>query len=236
MPLTSNQKLIYDMCIRELPLSTARLSDEYYYNSIVFCLIDAIYSISAYYPTVSRTVQDYCERFHLARLDLTKKRPLDTHTINDFINNITPFAGTDYGASEIYHNRQRTSTRNGILKAEAVYQEAKILKNHNINTIADFRACTNIGAVENDFKTVKGQHSGISFSYLLMLSGDDNYIKTDRMLLRFVRTATHATVLSLDAVNADLRAVCANLVASGYTDLTPRLLDHVIWEYSRENL
>jgi hypothetical protein len=53
---------------RVLPLATARLGDEYFYQSLPLCVIDAVFSIGVRYGGVQRVVARYCERAGLQRV------------------------------------------------------------------------------------------------------------------------------------------------------------------------
>ena len=79
------------------------------------------------------------------------------------------------------------------------------------------------------FENIKGQKSGISFQYFLMLAGDDNYLKIDRWLLRFLKDATGIDFSSdlVAAHNIYIRA--CNELKVIYPNLNPRLYDHIIW-------
>lgn len=236
MPTKTTAQVIADYCDTNLKLSGAELSPEYYYNSLPLCLIDAIFSIGVRYGTVRQTVINYCDKFGLARLasPLVDTARTDAHTIDDFLKNMDPYKGSDFGASDVYKNRQRTSSRNGILKAEAVYRAALVFQKHGIQTIHDLRSASPsaLGNLEKDFRTIPGQGSGISFSYLLMLAGDDDYMNIDRWLLRFHEIVTGSKGATVAAVEKDLRDACKNLKKK-YPSLTPRLLGHIIWSYMR---
>lgn len=236
MPLSStNQKLIFDKCISELPLSAASLSDEYYYDSLVFCIIDAIFSIGANYASTKNTVIKYCNHFGLRRIQVPKGSPSNNdnaYKISHFLRDTDSLA--DFGASSLYENKQRTSSRGGILKAEAVFRAAKIFQEYHIETLLEFRSASakTICEIKEAFLTIPGQKSGISFDYLLMLSGDDSFMKIDRWLLRFCEDATRTTYI-VTAAYKDLLAVAEELKIRGFPSLTPRLLDHTIWNHMR---
>ena len=233
--MTLNQQLIYNKCIAELNLDFAHLSPEYYYDSLPQCIIDAVYSIRANYAATRNTVIRYCNARRIPRLSSPLGNCSDSHTVNQLLTNISPYVGTDFGATGLFGNHQLTSNRSGILKAEAVYHFATILANNGIQTLSDIRNAsdTTISAIESGIKTIPGQKSGISFSYFLMLSGDDNHMKIDRWLLRFVGDALGvANYHNVSQAYADLLVVCSELKKI-YPNLTPRLLDHTIWNYMR---
>lgn len=238
MTLTNDQKLIYDKCNTELTLHTAKLGDEYYYNSLPLCVIDAVYSIGVRYTSTRNTVIRYCNNTHIHRLSKPLGNFSDAHTINDLIENISPYTDTDYGASEneLFGNNQKTSTKNGILKSKAVFMFAKVLAANGIQTISDIRntSFTCLDTIEAQIRKIAGQKSGISFSYFLMLSGDDEHMKIDRWLLRFVGDALHIKKFSnVSKAQNDLLAVCDELKKT-YPNLTARLLDHTIWSYMKK--
>ena len=118
---------------------------------------------------------------------------------------------------------------------DAVKRFATVLQSNGIQTLNDIRSASpaTISAIETGIKTIPGQSSGISFSYFLMLSGDDNHMKIDRWLLRFVGDAFgESNYLNVSQAYADLLIVCSELKKI-YPDLTPRLLDHTIWSYMK---
>ena len=72
---------------------------------------------------------------------------------------------------------------------------------------------------------IKGQGSGVSFTYLLLLAGAER-IKPDRMILRFLADALERTS-STDEVEQILALVGSKMAVS------VRNLDHAIWSYQR---
>ena len=136
-------------------------------------------------------------------------------------------------AKDVFCNQQRTSTRNGILKSEAVYRFAKTLQDYGITTFGDTADDQRNEQVRTKIQEIKGQKSGISFDYFLMLAGSDRYVKADRMLRAFVADALRESNVSADNTRALVLAACARLQAET-PHLTPRLLDHEIWKYQRE--
>jgi hypothetical protein len=72
---------------------------------------------------------------------------------------------------EVFRNRQRTSSRSGILKAEAVYRFAGALVVCGIDTISDAADAERMTGASKIIETIPGQGSGISFTYFCMLAG-----------------------------------------------------------------
>lgn len=221
--------MIKSYCIHNLNLSSAKLSNEFYYDSLAFCIIDAIFSIGAKYSSTRKTVQRYCNYYNLQRIRTTKEFSLsaEQHKTSDLINNIN-HVGVSYFAEKILCNRQRTSTKNGILKAEAVYSWTEILKNFGIETLQDFNNCINDN-LKNDLSKIKGQGSGISITYLCMLCGNENFAKPDRHILNFLSNILGYTVDTYQAQSI-LRNI-TNTLKNELPNINIRLLDHTIWSY-----
>ncbi len=97
------------------------VADEYGYTSLPLCVIDSVFSIGVRYESVRNVIDRYCRRF-----DLPKQAPKGTVPLRDQQESITGFLirvvpiDADRLATEVFGNRQRTSARNGILKANAV--------------------------------------------------------------------------------------------------------------------
>lgn len=225
---------LYNECAK-LKLKDAKLSDSYYYNSLPLCLIDSIFSIGVRYSGVINTISRFCNKKKVSRVSYQRNSSAlqsmyDCYTVSQFIEDISSYTLSDFGADELYGNHQRTSARNGILKAEAVYRAAKVLREHSIDSFADIRSVSDIelDSIENEFCEIPGQKSHISWEYFLMLSGDDNHIKVDRWIERFYEDVT-GTKNTKSIIEGDLITVC-NMLKQSYPGITPRLLDHVIWK------
>lgn len=132
----------------------------------------------------------------------------------------------------IYKNRQRTSTRNGILKSEAVIKFLKILQKYEVNKLSDVYKIFSSKEFEIDIKEIPGQKSGISLTYFFMLAGSDDLIKPDRMIIRFLESIS-GKIVSLTDCQIILAEVSKNLQKNGF-DITPKKLDNLIWNYQRD--
>ena len=222
------------VCEQKLNLSTISLGNEYYYNSLPFCIIDAVFSIGVTYSSTQKTVLNFANYFKLKLYRENKKTLPNINeqlSVKDFLDFYEQY-DSNYFAEKIYNNRQRTSTRNGILKSLAVYEFAKVLSSFNINYFQDIKNLKLNSNFEANIKEIIGQGSGISLSYFYMLSGDDAYIKPDRMVLRFLKEIL-GDEPKLDEAIELLQATCEQL-KNKYSSLTPRKLDYVIWNYQKE--
>jgi hypothetical protein len=137
----------------------------------------------------------------------------------------------EFMAKEVYRNLQRTSTRNGILKAEAVLRVGETLASFGVNYKADTPKVIANPLFEAKFMQIPGQRSGVSLRYFYMLAGSENDIKPDRMILRFIYSAIQRQV-KLDEAHCLLVEACNELSPTN-PGLTPRTLDNVIWQYQR---
>ncbi|MBE2316453.1 hypothetical protein DVA67_010735 [Solirubrobacter sp. CPCC 204708] len=123
--------------------------------------------------------------------------------------------------ADAVRNRQRTSTRNGILKAEAVYLEARMLGEEGVVDASGLS-----DAVRARWITVPGQKSGTSWDALLIATGHDT-VKADRMLRRFVAVATGTTEARVSAARAHTLVVDA----AARLGVSARALDYAIWRH-----
>jgi hypothetical protein len=137
-------------------------------------------------------------------------------------------------ASSVYRNRQRTSARNGILKSDAALRFGEVLQRFGVEYLQDVRVVAESRTFTNDILSIPGQRSGISLQYFWMLAGSDEFIKPDRMVIRFLETALNRSVDLVEAT--ELLRSTSQLLSSEYPNITPRLLDHEIWKYQRERV
>ncbi len=222
---------IAQFCKNQLSLATAQLSDEYYYQSLPLCVIDAVFSIGVRYASTRNVVIRFCERFGIERISKDRRPDITEQlSIQEFLDIYQEY-GVSRITEEIYCNRQRTSTRNGILKSEAVLEFSQVLKSHHCNYFQDIDAVIGIKSFENQIQHIPGQSSGISLRYFYMLAGSDNYIKPDRMMARFIYSALNRK-LSIEESHAVI-VEAYKILAQEYPLLTLRALDHAIWNYQR---
>lgn len=219
---------------RALSLRSAVLHEAYYYPSLSLCVIDAIFSINARYTAVENVVARYCRHFGLVRIrpDRTKlPKPNDQETVAVFDERLASI-GTERCASEVFSNRQRTSARSGILKAEAVHRFARVLTAHGANYFQDIPRVIDSASFEKAIRAIPGQASGVTLQYFWMLAGSDHLVKPDRQIVRFVQRALGKPVVPQQA--ASWLAAAAALLQPKYSHLTPRLLDYEAWRFEKE--
>lgn len=220
------------LALRQEGKLSLALPEEYQYASITPAIIDAVYSIGVRYSGVRTAVGRYCETFRLTRFRPRRDclpAPADQESVSKLCAHFEE-RGSDRMATEVFANRQRTSARNGILKAEAVWQFAQVLRQEGIEYLQDVPPIPN-GDLDEAIRAIPGQGSGISLRYFRMLIGAEDFIKPDRMILRFIEDATGRRTSAVQTPSLLLHVT--DRLRSAIPDITPRLLDHALWEYQR---
>lgn len=242
------QRLI-DACLRDLGPSDRWFVPDGYPNSLALCVIDAIFSINFTYQGVLNVLTRY------RRLRAERGGDADQDSIEDLLRT---FDGVDPDEwADLIENRTRTSTRSGILKADAVLRQAHVLDSHRILTTSDLHDAVfaeRLADIEADWKAVPGQK--VTWGYLFILARPQPLetgnsattgtggpsptpdllvryadlvigVKPDRMIIRYVENALG---VAEGAVLAEKAAalVRAAARAKGWDVFT---LDHTIWRY-----
>jgi len=227
-PHTDAIRMLADF-VEETGLQPVPLPKEFFYASLPLCVIDAVFSIGVTYSSTRNTVVRFAERQGWV-LGPVEDRSHGEKTVGDFL---ACYAGLspDEAANQLFGNRQRTSSRSGILKAEAVQHFAIALQETGIEDFVDLTE-GRLTAAEATIRQIPGQKSGISFDYFRMLAGDDNLIKPDRMVQRFVARAIGEAPEKVgpDRARGLLQGAVAELNTRG-TAWSPRALDHEVWAH-----
>jgi hypothetical protein len=222
---------IANYCQAELGLKPSSSTDEDYYCSLPLCVIDTVFSIGALYQSTLRTVKRFCDYFGVEMVSTVRDPdPGLQLPVSRFLALFDSY-GVERMAGEVFQNRQRTSTRNGILKAEAVYRVCKLLQSCQVEYMQDVSRIIGDPGFEEKFREIPGQTSGISLRYFYMLVGSEDYVKPDRMVARFIKSATGKEYSVEDMHLAIVGA--AKVLKKEYPNLTPRKLDSLIWNFQR---
>lgn len=229
--IENKTKCLYEKCIKNLDLKSAKLGDEFYYDNLTFCLIDAVFSMGIRYKIVQNAITRY--KNYISE----KGFNFNEHKISDFKKIVDSFSCEENKkyllVSENILTKNRTSPKNGILKTEACYRIAEIFINNHIETKEQFNSMSkNIKeSVKEEISNVKGQSSGIMLEYLYMLAGDDDICKPDRHLHKFVETATGEQEDNSTIQN--LMKNVTDILKKDFPNLTVRLLDYEIWKFQK---
>lgn len=214
---------VADAC-RHLPGWPALQAPAGYPDSMALCLIDAIWSMGVKYQGVVNVLNRY-----RSWLDSSDRGATD-RSARELFDDIAHVGGPEAFA-KIVKNRGRTSTRSGVLKAQAVSDAAQNLVGVGVDNVEELRLRSADPDVERAYCSTPGQSSGISWHYLCILAGVED-VKADRMICRFVAAAAGLpTMTSSSAHHAVLDA--HTLLKTEAPTLTLRALDHGIWSSQR---
>lgn len=218
--------------IEEIGLEPVGVSQEYRYASLPLCVIDAVFSIGVKYTSTQAAVARFSDKTGWPRFaTLRENRGAGTHSLSDLLA-LYDGLTSEAAAQVLFGNRQRTSTTSGILKAGAVRLFAEALFQCEIDTFADITA-DRLELAEAIILGLPGQGSGIAFDYFRMLAGDDDLIKPDRMIQRFVACALGVEKEPEPRQAAVLVRLAARELTQRGHCWTPLSLDYAIWRYQR---
>ena len=202
----------------------------YEYAFLPLCIIDAVFSIGVRYESTERTVTDFCSRYRWQR---DGRGRAEEHPISDFLGILQHYENRwEDMANDVFRNRQRTSTRSGILKAEATFRFAKTLQHFGVETFADVLKSGLRYDLQQAIKAIPGQSSGLSYAYFLILAGNQDGVKADRMVTRFVANALGVRNVTPELAEELVRNASTVLRAE-FPRLVPSSLDNKIWKYRR---
>jgi hypothetical protein len=238
--LTEDDIINVSKYFKENIKSIKQLEKDYFYNHLPLCVINAVWSISVKYEGVLNVVKKYCKR---RKLDPYRSKELQENSqypdINEqesilvFINYMKQYSFEEL-ADNIFENHQRTSTKSGILKAEAVFRFAEVLSNYNINYFQDItNEIENNELLKLAIKEIRGQKSGISLDYFFMLSGNENRIKPDRMIKRFLAKPLGIDPDTISSTDAQIAFQNLYVLLDDKRITSVRHLDNIVWNYQR---
>lgn len=203
--------------------------------SVSFCVLDAVYSIGAHYdnhvvPVVERVAADF--EVQSPSVQMSVPETADPVPLDVFLDRYTSVEAL----LDTTKNRQNTSTRGGIRKADAALRYATVLHEHGVLTLNDARRLltdtVRLDAVEAALRQVPGEGSaGVRRGYLWMLIGDQDTVKPDRMVLRWL--ARHGAETTPDSARLLLRNIARALTTETGRVVTAWEIDHAIWRAAR---
>ncbi|HZU47646.1 MAG TPA: hypothetical protein VFA16_10425 [Mycobacterium sp.] len=122
-------------------MAVAWIAPDGYPTSLALSIIDALYSINARYEGVVNVVNRYL------RYRASQQGDPNTDGLIELFGTFEHVGGSD-GWADIVDNHWRTSTRSGILKSEAVREEAHVLAKHGVWRVTDIDAAALEGRLE----------------------------------------------------------------------------------------
>lgn len=200
--------------------------------SLALCITDAVWSIATHYDNVvTPLVRNLAKEFGVTEPTVPGSQPLCDDPLP-----LERLAALSVDELTGLTNHQRTSTRGGILKSEAVLRHCNVFLDHQVNTLNDipglFADTDRFAAVDKALRSIPGEGGhGIRRNYLWMVVGQDDLIKPDRMVLRwFDREGVNVDPAGArDAIAALVPLVSARL---GRT-VTAWEIDHAMWQSAR---
>lgn len=216
--LMKEQEHIAKFCKQTFNLVEFKLGDEFSYTSLALCVVDAVFSIGVKYGAVKNTIRRLVDKFG----------GTDRLTVNDLLKAYEHY-GVDGMANDILENRQRTSTKNGILKADALQRFCQVLANFGVNQFDDVDKVIANTEFEKAIKNIPGQRSGISLVYFYILAGAKDYIKPDRMIQRRLSAILNRKVKERECQGLIFGA--SLILEKEYPKIRACYLDHLIWKH-----
>ena len=202
--------------------------------SLAFCIADAVWSIGAHYDKVV---------VPLVRKRIAKEFGVDQPTAPaDGFRAKDPLKLEDLEALgldrlTVLTNLQRTSTRGGILKADAVLRHCRIFREHGVETLEQaidlMTHQDRFSKLDDGLRSIPGEGGyGVRRGYLWMLIGNDDLIKPDRMVLHWLEQHEVKT----DPVGAReiIAALMPKVRVASNRPPTAWEIDHAIWLATRK--
>lgn len=196
-----------------------------YRDGLALCVIDSVQSTGVTYSSVENVVA----RYRAYRREQGGDPNCDGTPA--LLATFDELDGPDGWAKKI-GNSNRTSTRGGVLKSEAIRDAARVLDAERIRDTDLLREVAEDEAqleqVRKEWCGVKGQRTGITWHYMLMLAGIEG-VKPDRMICRFIS----------DSLGLPRRAVTPPFAlqiltaAAKEMGMSPTDLDHGVWQFQR---
>lgn len=198
------------------------------WRSVAYCVTDAVWSIGARYdtvvaPLVRRVAAAAGDEQPMIEAAKTLTTP-DPMPLPQFVERFPT-------VEELRRvtNNQRTSSRGGILKAEAVLRYCEKLINHQIFSLHDASdALADDSVTEKvtaELRRVPGD--GVRAGYFWMLVGSDDRIKPDRQILKWLDL--HGSPATPKQAKALLSGIASHLTDVTGQPVSPWQVDNAIW-------
>lgn len=218
-----------------LQLKTASLSPAYYYQSMPICIVDAVFSIGVRYEQVEGVVSRLSQAvgWKTFRDYGSPTPPLNEQkTVSEFLELLKGYSSA---METLFKNRcfanPGASKASRIRKADLVRMFAETLKANQVESFKDLGPCADLKGLEQCLLRLPALKTGVAVRYFWMLAGDENEVKPDRMIHRFITGALGRVASNAEAVKL-IREACVAL-NHDYPKLNPRILDHEIWKHQR---
>ena len=227
----SRKNLVAKQAVRCSIISeNAELGDEFFPAHLSVALIDTVFNPQLRYKkVVIPIIERYCRRFGLrrTRTDRQNLPPVEEQeTLRDLISHYEE-CGLEYMREEVFDARYCSPGTN-ITKAENILLAAAELQKIGIDTLQDAHEASleRPGEIENALIKLRGI-AGRTINMFLMYSGNDNFVKGDVHVCRFVEKALGRKASAAEAEKSVKDA-------AREFKISPRILDYKIWEYESQ--
>lgn len=197
------------------------------WRSVTYCVVDAVWSIGSGYdavvaPLVRRVARECGDDEPLTpALQALGPDPLPLPRFRDRFPDVEALLSVT--------NKQRTSSRSGILKADAVLRYADTLLEQRVATLQDATACLQdlqrTEAVTRELRRIPGD--GVRTGYFWMLVGDEYQVKPDRQVLKWFKNNGHP--VDVTTARASIVEIADLLTQEMARPVTPWEVDNAIW-------
>lgn len=202
------------------------------WSSLSLCIADAVWSIGAHYDNVVvPLVRKLAAEFGVERPTMPMSEPI----VDDSLP-VTRLVELSVDKLIRLTNRQNTSTRGGIRKADAVRRHAEVFRTHGVvdlaGAIALFGDEKRFAAINADLRRIPGEGAhAVRRDYLWMLVGQDYLIKPDRMVLRWFKK--HGVIVDPVGARNLITALVPAVSARLQRTVTAWEIDHALWNAAR---
>ena len=194
------------------------------------CVLDAVFSVGGDHPDVVRTCESYAAHARVPAHQTSDEPPVigtdAEQSLAEFVASVEDHGEEEF-AAEVLQNEQRTGSRSGLLTASVAAEFGRVLVTHGVERFADlprlWSDVDRLGAVEDRLRAVPGNGTAdVRLGYFWMLTGADDVIKPDRVVLGWLETV----IGGRPSVTEARQLVTAAALVQGCTAWE---LDHAIW-------
>lgn len=212
---------------------SGQLPDEFFPAHTSVALIDAVFNPQLKYEAVVVPILDrYCHHFGLSRMRTDRKTTPPSRkqeTLDDLIRHYERH-GARHMRERVFQSKHKSPGTN-VYKAENVLWAAQALRRMGVNTLQDAQRAASRSPEE--IKCALRPLRGIgdrTIHMLLMYLGNDDFVKGDMHVCRFVRGALADNSLRPRRIEELVRAAAKRIAVK------PRFLDYAIWRYGAARL
>lgn len=217
-PTTSEIRAVVAAVTRTIPLENLELPDEFFPAHLSVALIDAVFrSPCGEREHVEEVIDRYCRHFGIS---CTRERKWKTppvrkqETIKDLIGHYDEL-GVDRMGNEVFQAR-RPLPGTRMSKVEYILHAAKALRFIGVDVLQDLPSLPS-GDIEEALQSSSDVNDHITRKFLIC-TGDDDYVRGDAHVRRFVAEAIGQASVSATRARSLVRRSAYELI------LSPRFL------------